>query len=468
MRRSIPLSRPSRPTAAALAFALASASALVAPATSMAASPIDGGAITIFPVQIDTGTGDQYDPHVNGDLVSYTSDARIRLYDFFSGNDSAMPAPPATTDLLSDVSGGQVVFTRIEASGQTPVLAYDTGTATTTPVDPVAIEQQYDPAIGGSTVAFIDVNGSFGEVVIATLGGPAVQVTSDTRTDQSPSVAPSGDLVVYESCAPDCDIHQAARKGTAWVVTDITTTDENEHNPDTDGSLIVYDAVPSGEQDIAWQAVGGGPEQRLELPGLQRDPRVRAGVISFESIPLGSDHADLYLYQVATNRLFRVTTTPDDDSLNDLDVLADGRIRLVWSSGETGQRDVYGATIELPPAGPTYTFGGFRRPVDALPTLNQMKAGGAVPVKFSLGGDQGPSIFAAGSPKSQAIACDSTATVDGVEQTVSAGGSSLTYDPLADTYSYVWKTDKAWAGTCRQLVLTFVDGSVQRANFTFK
>ncbi len=100
--------------------------------------------------------------------------------------------------------------------------------------------------------------------------------------------------------------------------------------------------------------------------------------------------------------------------------------------------------------------------------LNQMKAGAAVPVKFSLGGNQGLSIFAAGYPKSQVIACGATADVDGIEQTVNAGGSSMTYDPSTDAYDYVWKTDKAWVGTCRQLVLAFADGSVQRADFKFK
>jgi hypothetical protein len=57
-----------------------------------------------------------------------------------------------------------------------------------------------------------------------------------------------------------------------------------------------------------------------------------------------------------------------------------------------------------------------------------VKAGSAVPVKFSLSGDQGLNIFEAGYPKSQQIACDSTATVDGIEQTVTAGSSSLSYD----------------------------------------
>ena len=100
--------------------------------------------------------------------------------------------------------------------------------------------------------------------------------------------------------------------------------------------------------------------------------------------------------------------------------------------------------------------------------INVTKAGSAIPVIFSLGGNQGLNIFATGFPKSQTIACDTTADVDGIETTVSAGGSSLTYDGVSNTYTYVWKTDKAWAGSCRQLVLEFADGSTQRANFKFE
>lgn len=116
----------------------------------------------------------------------------------------------------------------------------------------------------------------------------------------------------------------------------------------------------------------------------------------------------------------------------------------------------------------TYAFTGFFSPVDNLPTVNLVNAGRAIPVKFSLGGDQGLDIFETGYPKSQQITCDSSAPVDGIEQTVTAGGSSLSYDALLDQYTYVWKTDKAWAGTCRQLVLKLDDGSVHRANFKFK
>ena len=116
----------------------------------------------------------------------------------------------------------------------------------------------------------------------------------------------------------------------------------------------------------------------------------------------------------------------------------------------------------------TYKFTGFFQPVDNLPTLNQVNAGRAIPVKFSLGGDQGLNIFDSDYPKSQQISCDSAASVDGIEQTVTAGSSSLSYDASTDTYTYVWKTERSWAGTCRQLVMKLNDGTFHRANFKFK
>ena len=115
-----------------------------------------------------------------------------------------------------------------------------------------------------------------------------------------------------------------------------------------------------------------------------------------------------------------------------------------------------------------YNFSGFFQPVENLPAFNQVKAGQAVPVKFSLNGDQGLDIFADGYPISQQIECDSSAPADNIEQTVTAGSSSLSYDPTTDTYTYTWKTDRAWSGTCRQLVVQLNDGSEHVANFMFK
>jgi hypothetical protein len=68
---------------------------------------------------------------------------------------------------------------------------------------------------------------------------------------------------------------------------------------------------------------------------------------------------------------------------------------------------------------------------------------------------------------SEAVSCTDASTLDNVELTVAAGGSSLGYDAVSDAYSYVWKTQKGWAGTCRQFVLTLRDGTVHSALFSF-
>jgi len=131
--------------------------------------------------------------------------------------------------------------------------------------------------------------------------------------------------------------------------------------------------------------------------------------------------------------------------------------------------DAYGnSAIDEATVRVIFNWAGFFQPVDNLPTLNSVKAGQAIPVKFSLGGNQGLSIFAPGSPASVQIACDSGAVLDDIETTVTAGGSSLSYSAGDDRYNYVWKTDKAWAGTCRQLIVTLTDGTTHVANFKFK
>jgi hypothetical protein len=114
-----------------------------------------------------------------------------------------------------------------------------------------------------------------------------------------------------------------------------------------------------------------------------------------------------------------------------------------------------------------YAWSGFAAPVSTGDVVNSVKAGSAVPVKFSLSGNQGTAVLAAGSPSVSFGACSPTAPVDAIEQTVTAGASSLQYDPTTDQYTYVWKTDKSWAGTCATLSLTLVDGTTHTAMFSF-
>jgi len=116
----------------------------------------------------------------------------------------------------------------------------------------------------------------------------------------------------------------------------------------------------------------------------------------------------------------------------------------------------------------TYNFNGFFQPGDNLPIVNVVAAGQAIPLKFSLNGDRGLNIFVAGYPSSAQIACGTSATSD-IEETVLPSSNSLSYDAGTDRYIYVWKTDKAWKGSCRLLFVRFNDGGpAHTASFKFK
>jgi len=116
-----------------------------------------------------------------------------------------------------------------------------------------------------------------------------------------------------------------------------------------------------------------------------------------------------------------------------------------------------------------YNWSGFFRPVDNPVVVNRVKAGSAIPIKFSLAGNQGLNIFAPRYPASFAMTMGWGADIEDIplSETVFAGNSGLTYDPVADQYVYVWKTDKSWAGTSRAFVIQLIDGTCHRAYFAF-
>jgi hypothetical protein len=114
-----------------------------------------------------------------------------------------------------------------------------------------------------------------------------------------------------------------------------------------------------------------------------------------------------------------------------------------------------------------YNFTGFFSPVDNPPIINTVRAGSAIPVKFSLGGNFGLNILDTDSPSTRTMSCNSSFVSDDIELTVTAGSSSLSYDAATGQYIYVWKTEKSWSG-CRQLVVRLNDGTVHYALFNFR
>jgi Tol biopolymer transport system component len=524
--------------------------------------PLNGVTPALTSVTINAGPGDQNDPHVSGDWAAYASDLSIHYYNFATNTDAQIPMGASARDLLSDISGSKIAFTRLIIGERAAVMVFDAATPAVAPIeiDAASDSDHFESAIGGNTVAYIDypLPNSWGDVVIHDLTtSTSVRIPTDSELDENPSVSPDGNVVTWfhdRNVAGDLSrfqVWQAVKSGAVWTVSVVSYS---ARNSDTNGSLVVHDTLLAANNgEIFWRTVSGGPEVRLQMPSIEWNPRIAGNFISFESRPTLFSTSDIFVYDIVNNLVYRITNTPlVTEQLNDITWLGDCDLRVVWASDEDGfnQRNVHSATFSLPcgaeditppvlqdpianvvvtlplnstatsatvtfatptatddsgsvtvttspvsgssfPVGTTtvnvtatdaagntdtgsftvtvlHNFSGFLQPVDELPMVNVVNAGGAVPVKFSLSGNKGLNIFAAGYPASSLVACDANEPGSVIDETISAGGSSLTYDAAADRYTYVWKTNKAWKGTCRILALRLTDGSNHFAKFRFK
>lgn len=271
-------------------------------------------------------------------------------------------------------------------------------------------------------------------VSCASDGGGVCGGSGNNRTVSFETLGPGSSATVTLVAALGCSVADGALVGNTATVASATNDTDVSNNSAT-AAATASDPPPSVQvpADIV-----------VSLPPDSTDTSAPAtfGVTASDNCPgvtVSTDYASGANFPVGTTT---VTATATD------------------SAGHTAS-----ATFKV---SVRYNFAGFFQPVDNLPMLNVVNAGQAIPVKFSLSGYKGLSIFAAGYPASGVILCDASAPASLIEETVAAGGSSLTYDGGTDRYHYVWKTNKAWAGTCRQLVIRLRDGTERRANFMFR
>jgi hypothetical protein len=113
-----------------------------------------------------------------------------------------------------------------------------------------------------------------------------------------------------------------------------------------------------------------------------------------------------------------------------------------------------------------YDFDGFFWPIKNLPNVNRWKAGVPVLIRFSLHGNRGPRPEADGYPRSNRCGGGDVQVIARAGQSKKKRGV-FEYDRRSDKYVGLWKTDRKWAGSCRELVLKLDDGSVHSARFEF-
>jgi probable HAF family extracellular repeat protein len=202
----------------------------------------------------------------------------------------------------------------------------------------------------------------------------------------------------------------------------------NAQDIDDAGNIVGWMRIESGEDHAAlWTAGGELIDLGASLPGLNTYARgVNGGVVSGIAFYSGEN--------------------PDVDQ---------GTV-VRWTMRPS-----------TPPPPPTrYTFDGFFAPLANPPAVNQVKAGKGVAVRFSLGKDFGLSVFETGYPQARTVECEPTAPVHAVNEAVNAKNSGLTFDPVSQRYTYLWKTERSSVGACAELVFRFDDGQERVALFS--
>lgn len=434
------------------------------PAAGMAITPLNGGLIsTGTPVTISIAPGDQTLPHVSGNLAAYTdvADGHIHYYDFTTGLDAFVPSNGSLGDTLSDVSGTRVAFTRQTPANDFEIGAFDVSTGTTMLIDPHPGDLRLGSALGGNTLVYVDFNtgtGSGDIFAVALPDGLPILVSGSPLQEQNPNVSPTGDVIVWEQCPTpaNCDVMMSSLADGVWSTpTAIVNTSFNEENPDTDGVNVVYDADRGAAtgQDVFVHPLGGsGAEFALELAGTQVNPSISSGVIGFESTVPPSLTADIYIYVIATNTLYQVTNTPGiNESLNDIAVLPNGQVRIVWAADDGGAstQNIYASTFTVPLNTPTNTPGcatgfgtGFGSPalnkaflskVSAFAFAAEYKVGAAAPIGAVGFVDKNSGASLISSNLSSFIVNGSHVTIKGSGR--AGGGATVAFQADADDLS---------------------------------
>jgi hypothetical protein len=393
------------------------------PAGATTTAPLPAGATTVTL----GGTGDQTDPHVSGDLVAYASEvagnSQVVVHDLANGSDQTIDTGGGL-DFLPDVNGTTVTYTHLGDAADVEQFHYPSGPPTV--LDPTAAANRRLSRVGGSTFVWQD----FGytqdvqtpEITGFDAGtGVATRLTDDALLDKDPAISPDGAVAVWTKCATDgsdCHVWQATHAATGWSAPQQLTTADVQELPDTDGTRVVYGTTPaagtSADEDIAWQPVGGGPEQVLAIPGQQTNPSISNGVITFEQLVTTTQvpNYDVWLYDIATDTLYRLTDTPEDETLSDVSVTADRTVTAVWMQSNADD-DVQVMRFPLPTLPDTVTLSpttGSGQVGTSHTVQAQVSGAGAglagVPVRFAVAG---------------AVSDTASCTTD------SAGSCSITY-----------------------------------------
>jgi Tol biopolymer transport system component len=318
-------------------------------------------------------SGAQGQPSSSGNIVAYTDfdesflTGRIRYFDFATNTDHLIPGPDTDNySNYSDVSGHSIVFQEV-TPGSSRLVLFDTVSKTRSVF---GRSGGYQPVIGGNLVVYSfrrENSGSPTEIELETFDlttSTTTELTNDHLLDYGPHVSPTGSAVVVNKCqysAFDCDVYAAFQTAPGvFTTTALTNAGLNDRDPVTNGETVVYvkyDSSFTEPSDIYFQPLTGGEETRLAMPSHQHRPRIAGNLIAFESLePVPGApwvaQTDIFVYDISTQTLSRVTDTPYSDFIGDFSI-ANGSARIVFTGvsnpdSENASQDIFAFTFLVP------------------------------------------------------------------------------------------------------------------------
>jgi WD40 repeat protein len=380
----------------------------------------------------------------------------------------------------------------------------------------------------GSKIAFdrsSDSGNTFDIFVMNADGSGLTQLTTPGGYERHPAWSPDGSKIAYESYQPldsgNFDIYVMNADGSGntnltdtpgvgdgvqelnpdWGVSAAPTTDTvtQEVVAGQTPTTVTTDAeedgatpsdpvetnltIPAGvggtvsitETSTTQQAPAGFSflDQQVEITAPAATPNIPLTLqlrIDSSKVPSGQTENDIEIFRNGVrvgDCTGAAATASPDPCVSGRQRLTDGDVLI---TALTSKASIWNFATAAE-GQPLYTFKGFFQPVDNPPTINTVKGrqiGKAIPVTFSLGADKGLQIFSSGSPTSQSVNCGTQAPTDALEKTVNARSSNLSYNASTGRYTYLWKTDKAWVGSCRQLSVKLNDLTEHTALFKFR
>jgi hypothetical protein len=169
-------------------------------------------------------------------------------------------------------------------------------------------------------------------------------------------------------------------------------------------------------------------------------------LISFDVRADSNAKADIYVYDLATELLYKLTDTPVEEMHNDVSVGPDGKVNVVWVRTKAVQpydMDIYGLSFARQP----------RVALAVQPLFDQTrsyKLGSVVPVKLQITNAQGSNISSAALVvhATGVLQKDSTANALAVESPgTSNPDSDFRYDSALSGYIYNLSTRNLSVGT---------------------